>query len=290
MIPNRKAVIEMTIGLAVMAGSVQADPTFITTCPTVITSPGRYLLAANLTCGGGNGITINSSDVTLALEGHRITAGAGANRAIMVNLPQGPPLTGIRILGPGLITNGGGNTFIVGVDLSILTHSEVSGITVLGCSAGIGAAGPPGGANLTITANTLGRNGTGIATTNLSYSTISENDISGNGVGIGIVSADVLGPPLMVSHNILNGNTGNGVQIVAGFSGLAVTVQNNVVDGNGLDGIHIDFFAPSPAPIEVVNNTSLANGMNDLFDGTPGCVPNVWSGNTFFNANQSCIH
>jgi hypothetical protein len=289
MIPNRKAVV--SIGLQVIAGTVQAA-TLITTCPTVITSPGRYLLAANLICGGGNGITINSSDVTLALEGHRITAGAGANRAVMVNLPQGaPPLTGISILGPGLITNGGGNTFIVGVDLSIVTHSEVSGITVLGSSgSGIVAAGPPGGADLTITANTLGRNGAGIGVTNLSSSTISKNDISGNGVGISIVSADVLGPPLMVSHNILNGNTGSGVQIVAGFSGLAVTVQNNVVNGNGLDGIHIDFFAPSPAPIEVVNNTSLANGMNDLFDGTPGCVPNVWSGNTFFTANQSCIH
>jgi hypothetical protein len=53
MIPNRKAVIEITIGLVVMAGAVQADPTFINTCPTVITSPGRYLLGADLICGGG---------------------------------------------------------------------------------------------------------------------------------------------------------------------------------------------------------------------------------------------
>src|SRR5215471_20547360 len=115
MIPNRKAVIEMTIGLAVMAGSVQADPTFITTCPTVITSPGRYLLAANLICGGGDGITITSSDVTLALEGHRITAGVNANIAIRVNPQAGPALARIQILGPGLITNGGQNTFSVGV-------------------------------------------------------------------------------------------------------------------------------------------------------------------------------
>ena len=75
MIPNRKAILEITIGLVVMAASVLADPTFITTCPTVITSPGRYVLAADLICGAGTGILITSSDVTLALEGHRITAG-----------------------------------------------------------------------------------------------------------------------------------------------------------------------------------------------------------------------
>ena len=290
MIPNRKAIIEMTVGLVIMAGTVQADPTFINTCPAVITSPGRYVLAADLICGGGDGITITSSDVTLALEGHRITAGVNANRAITVNPQAGPALPRIRILGPGLITNSGGNTFSVGVNLFIVTDSEVSGITVLGSRTGIGAAGPPGGADLTITANTLGRNGAGMSLLNLTSSTISENDVSGNGVGISITSADVFGPPLMVSHNILNGNTRDGVQIVAGFSGLAVTVQNNVVNGNGLDGIHIDSFAPSPAGTEVVNNTSLANGGNDLFDGTPGCVPNVWSGNKFFTANQGCIH
>ena len=108
MISNRNAV--APIGLLVIAGTVQAA-TFINTCPFVISSPGRYLLAANLICGGGDGITITSSYVTLALEGHRITAGVGANRAVFVN---GVPsfVTRVSILGPGLITNGGENTFL----------------------------------------------------------------------------------------------------------------------------------------------------------------------------------
>ena len=80
MIPNRKAFV--SIGLLVMAETVQAA-TFINTCPFVITSPGDYLLSADLICGGGDGITITSSDVTLALEGHTITAGVGANQAIL---------------------------------------------------------------------------------------------------------------------------------------------------------------------------------------------------------------
>jgi hypothetical protein len=80
--PNRKALV--SIGLLVIAGSVQADPTVISTCPVVISSPGRYVLRADLICGGGDGITINSSNVSLRLEGHRITAGVGAKRAIFV--------------------------------------------------------------------------------------------------------------------------------------------------------------------------------------------------------------
>ena len=116
MIPNRKVmtaalVVEMTIGFLAMARTVQADPTFINTCPFVITSPGRYLLAADLICGGP-GIAILSSDVTLALEGHRITAGVGAKFSAAIQVPSTHPppfgpLTNIHILGPGLITNGG---------------------------------------------------------------------------------------------------------------------------------------------------------------------------------------
>ena len=299
MILNRKAVVEMTIGLLIMAATLQAA-TFINTCPFVITSPGDYLLAADLICGGGTGILITSSDVTLKLEGHRITAGAGANMGFSSAIGNfsggitGAFVARVHIFGPGLITNGGGNAFFDGVALvGFVTDSEVSGITVLGSrSAGIDADGQaPGTHDLMFKANTLGRNGTGISVTNLFSSTISKNDVSGNGSGISIDNEAGVGPHIIVSRNIVNGNTGDGVNITTGqFLIPTVTVQNNVVNGNGLDGIHIDFFAPFPAVTEVVNNTSLANGTNDPFDGAPGCVPNVWSGNTFFTANQSCIH
>jgi hypothetical protein len=66
----------------------------------------------NLICGGGDGITINTGNVRLALEGHTITAGVGANRAIVASTEFGV-LQNVRILGPGLITNGGANTFSV---------------------------------------------------------------------------------------------------------------------------------------------------------------------------------
>src|SRR6516162_425682 len=111
MIPNRKTLV--FIGLLVIAGTVQAA-TSITTCPFVITSPGDYVLRADLVCGGGDGITINTGNVRLALEGHTITAGVGANRAIVASTQFGV-FQNVQILGPGLITNGGGNTFSAGV-------------------------------------------------------------------------------------------------------------------------------------------------------------------------------
>src|SRR5215469_15537036 len=101
MISNRKTVV--FIGLLVIAGTVQAA-TSITTCPFVITSPGDYVLRADLICGGGDGITIKTSGVSLRLEGHRITAGVGANRAIAVNPSMGippPSVQNVHILGPG---------------------------------------------------------------------------------------------------------------------------------------------------------------------------------------------
>jgi len=156
MIPNRKALV--CIGLLVITGTVQAA-TFINACPFVITSPGDYLLAANLMCGGGDGITINTGNVRLALEGHTITAGVGAKRAIVASKQFGV-LQNVRILGPGLITNSGANAFSAGVFLDFVVNAEMSGITVLGALGGIVTG---DSSNLTITANTLWQNNVGIS-------------------------------------------------------------------------------------------------------------------------------
>jgi hypothetical protein len=270
--------------LLVIAGTVQAA-TFINTCPFVINSPGDYLLSADLICGGGTGITITASDVTLTLEGHRITAGAGENTAAAISASGGQH---VRILGPGLITDSLASAFASGVAFSDMHHSEVSGITVSGFNVNgivaVGGIGTPPSDFLTITANTVGRGSQfGLAGIQLNVvsSTISENDVSGNSVGLAISNAaPASGSPNIVNHNICNGNA-NGLGL--GISGPA-TVKNNVVNGNPQGGIGV-----SGPNAEVTNNTSLANGVFDLATG-PGCTGTVWSGNTFFNANQSCIH
>jgi parallel beta-helix repeat protein len=270
--------IAMTIGLLVMAGSVQADPTFINTCPAVISTPGRYLLGADLICGGGDGITIASSDVILAFEGHTITAGVGANRAIFVDTKSN-----VHILGPGLITNGGENTFSEGVHLFNVSNIEVSGITMRGSlttSSHLGAGIFCSLCNfVTITANTLGRNGVGIFLGDSPLNTISNNDASGNGTGISIQLFEDVGLSVgTVSHNVLNGNTFAGLAF--GPESAGATAQNNVINGNGQYGIFVS--APNVFFV-VTNNTVLANGIFDL-NGICG------SGNTFFTSSPTCPH
>jgi hypothetical protein len=178
-------------------------------------------------------------------------------------------------LGPGLITNGGENTFSSGVFLISTSNSEVSGITVRGAGAGIFCS----LCNfVTITANTLGRNSVGIGLGDSTSNTISDNDASGNGTGIGIQ----VGAPFTagtVSHNVLNGNTGAGVAFFPDTAGA--TVQNNVINGNGQYGISSP--EGTETPVVVTNNTLLANGIFDL-NGVCG------SGNTFFTSNRSCPH
>src|SRR5215469_8221633 len=252
MISNRKTVV--FIGLLVIAGTVQAA-TSITTCPFVITSPGDYVLRADLVCGGGDGITINTSNVRLALEGHTITAGANANIAISA---QGSSFTirldGVRIFGPGLITSGGANAFKEGVVFQFANNSEVSGVTVLRSGTGIVAATCD---FLTITANTLGQMGGGIGLIDVHSSTISGNDASGN-TAFGMSSTErVSGGPALgtVSNNIFNGNGLDGLQVAA-FAGA--TIQHNVTNGNGTNGLA--FGGVMTGISEVTNNTSLANG------------------------------
>ena len=90
-----------------------------------------------------------------------------------------------------------------------------------------------------------------------------------------------------MSDDVLNGNTVADLEIDFGF-----TVQNNVINGNGQYGIFVlENFEGVPSS-EVINNTPLANGMFDLFEGSnffPPRSTNVWRDNKFFTSNPSCI-
>ena len=75
-------------GFYVIAGSGKAG-TQINSVPYIITSPGLYCLAQNLTYSptSGNAITVNSSDVTLDLMGYCLTGpgnSSGSNEGIRI--------------------------------------------------------------------------------------------------------------------------------------------------------------------------------------------------------------
>jgi hypothetical protein len=136
--------------------------TSITTCPFRINTPGNYVLNADLTCAG-DGITITTSNVSLKLNGHKITIvsdmfGQGGNAITVDGLFGGLDHVGIQ--GPGLLaghnTQNNPNTFFYGVDLEYATYSQVSQVTIIGASTGIHTV---LGSFLTLASNSIGRAG-----------------------------------------------------------------------------------------------------------------------------------
>src|SRR5215471_18016048 len=111
---------------ALLVGATQSAraQTQITSCPYpgyVITAPGTYVLAADLTCSG-NGIDITVSNVNLMLNGHTIT-GLGGNTGINVCALPAPytscnataRISNIKVQGPGLIQQFANGMFLLNV-------------------------------------------------------------------------------------------------------------------------------------------------------------------------------
>ena len=53
--------------------------TKITRIPYIITNPGFYYLGGNFDCPSGNGITVNTSDVTIDLMGFRLSGNSDSH-------------------------------------------------------------------------------------------------------------------------------------------------------------------------------------------------------------------
>jgi len=260
----------------VLVPLAQAQFTPISACPFVINSPGNYQLEADLTCAQNNGITINASNVSLKLNNHKITAGDNTGIDAVVVGYSLPRVDHVAIQGPGLITNGPGTAFAVGISLQNADYSQVSQVTILGAtSIGVSAF----LCNfLTVASNVIGQSKTGIGTNRTGSSVISGNDTSGNYDGISLS----LGSGNTANNNTSNGNSNSGISLI----GSPARVYANVTDGNGQYGIY-----NQTAGGQMFSNTSsVANAAFDLYD-VGGCGSGgSWSNNVFFTSNLPCIH
>jgi parallel beta-helix repeat protein len=108
--------------------------------------------------------------------------------------------------------------------------------------------------------------------------------------------ATILGPGTVTGWNdgiLLLGGSGkvHGVSATGNGSGTAVDSAGNDVRGNTMDnfsyGIILGFGATGNT---IIGNFAHGNGVVDLSDGNSNCDSNVWRGNDFGTANQSCIH
>ncbi len=257
-----------------------------------ITTPGNYQLTSNLACT----VSISASDVSLALNGYTIAAPNNAD-GIDVNVGGAGRLNHVGIQGPGIIAGSGPANYgilIVGTD-----YSQISEVTIKG-GFGVGISDFTGTGNTFLTVGSNLISGTsGPAAGGLGFGIflnsgcksceVSWNDASGNPYGGIVLNGG--------SSNTVNNNTanGNGQGLAAGGFGIALAgetgsrVYGNVTNGN--QGIGLVVNSTPAASIEVFSNvSSRANSLDDLYDASPTCNGDYWSGNVFQTANQSCIH
>lgn len=274
---NRHLAVVTGIVFALAGAAVPARAlTSISGCPANIPASGNYQLTADLGCT----VTISASNVSLALNGHTITAPA-ASDGIHVNVGGTGRLNHVGIQGPGLIIeNSASNS---GISIVNTDYSQVALVTVKGGFYG-GILGT-GDTFLTVGSNVLaggsiaGSGGAGVLIIACTSCTISGNDVSRN-AGQGIFIGD--GSANTVNNNTANGNN-SGIFV---FTEPGTRVSGNVTNGN-IVGILVE----GPGGVQVFSNTSSrANANSDLVDLTPGCTGNLWSNNVFQTANQSCIN
>jgi parallel beta-helix repeat protein len=290
-----------TFGLAVvvmivLTGSAlpASAATSIASCPFTITAPGNYVVTADLNCAG-DAIDVQSSNVSVSLNGHIITGPGtvsdwGAVKftgSIGVKVTGAGRLNHVIIEGPGLIRK-----FAEGVLFLNADYCQVNLVTASSNNAGI--------EGLTVTYLTLGSDVTG---SNADYGVflagsingaVTNNDASGNlmnGIYVGATTATPgshIGPGLnsgsSISNTVIN-NTANGND-----EGIVIEADGSRVIGNVTNGNRIGIRAGGMGNQIFSNKSSVANAVFDLSADETACIWSLWSDNIFFTRNQVCIH
>jgi parallel beta-helix repeat protein len=223
--------------------------TQITSCGTVISQAGEYLLANDLNCSG-NGITIsfNTQQIELKLAGHRITGSSSPNRAgIRVE-----SLAPVLIKGPGVISN-----FTAGFGILLASGGvQIYAVTCTGNQVGFYLS--PGIYEKETAA--------------LVRDNIAESNVDGFYVAS---SGELTG-------NLANGNSRDGI-----FTATTKRVRfsRNTAAFNGRYGIATEQGSNNK---DIRSNTALDNIGYDLFDGNSNCQ-NKWNDNTFGTSKGPCF-
>jgi parallel beta-helix repeat protein len=280
------------------------------TCGTTITA--NTTLTQDLGPCPSTGLTIGAGNITLNLNGHKIS-GTGVGAGISLPGPEN-----LAILGPGEIASFATGIEGTGIQRDILINSvdlesNVVGMSfensaylrISGCNIDGGAKGQTGlnlgelafsyvyfntierhsvtGVMVTgafvISQNIITLNGSGLQVYRPASATISGNTISFNKTD-GVNDADTVGGTSTIEGNTITFNGGNGVV----ESGPNSVVQNNIVLSNGANGIKV---VAGPNNIQVEGNILKGNG-TDLFWGGTGT--NIcWDQNLFQTSSPSAL-
>ncbi len=230
-----------------------------------ISAPGTYILAADISCPGGDAILITSGHVTLKLNGHNVSGNPSAIHAISVN--------NVVILGPGSVTNSGSS----GILFEGVQYSKVIGVNANHNPIGIyliaESDGTPPAHDL-LAANKANLNTTGIQADVSQSNQFLGNECSNEGTGLYIAS----GVGDLIEGNKCNSNT-TGIE----FTGTSETVVANEADAN----VNVGIFVHNAGGNHFRYNEATSNGV-DLIDGNP-CMTNTWMLDAFVTSNSPCV-
>ena len=267
-----------------------APATPISSCGTVITVPGNYYLANNLSCSGGTAVVIASSKVDLDLRTLMIDGGGGSGYGISTSSAQLSSSNDVVLCLPVSSVHIHGGT----------VKGYASGAGIILCSPNS----PPGPAiamsvqvdHMRLTANEIG-----IELITTAKNKIANNYISNNDVGVSLSNG--------CANNSLVGNLVDG-----NATGLSLSGPNNTADGNfavnnTLRGIFVSQVAVSTQTtnnyashnmigIEAqefsagnvfTGNVAFSNTSADLQDDNGNCTTNSWKGDFFGVGSPACI-
>jgi hypothetical protein len=266
------------------------------TCPVVINTPGEYSLGTNVgPCAPGvDGIDIIASNVTLHLNGHTISGTAtpgtcnSSNGIHVMGTSSLTPLTMVRVLGTGTITNftkgflaeNSAGSFVKFVTVTANCPSPMGNIT------GFGFDIQGSSSQWKLDGNVVrepGDTSAGIVLrTGANDCDLVRNDVNDT---ISVNSNN---------NNVIN-NTGNNNSGGIFVTGNTNEIHANTTDNNSFPGIQLSCSTVSgncPTGNIISGNTSLNNSPFDMEDDSPGnnCDSNKWVGNKFKTANHPCIH
>ena len=270
--------------ILILPASMFAASNVVTMCGIVITSPGTWTLANNLTCAG-EGIDIQVSNVILKLNGFIISgpgASSGNGNGVLIVSSGGTGLKMVTILGPGTVTNFPAGIAFTGatgggaVDVNLTNNA--AGLLLNSDKLGVASTG------LLISRNNIQKNFQGISAGGLTTSTIVGNNCSNNGDGIGLGSSG--GNKLL--GNTCNDNNHAGIVLggVGSSGSTGNTLEGNQTSNNGFYGI---FLGDNADGNHLLGNEAFGNHFLDINDENFNCGTNTYKRDVFGTADRPCV-
>ncbi len=272
---------EITRCVSLIIVTFALNSAYALTCGQSITTPGVLNLTANLGPCPGNGLSIETSNVTINLNGFKIigkATGLGTT-GYGIAVPNGDTTS---INGPGEISG-----FAAGIRNGFgfsATGLTVYNVTLLRNLSGIEMS---KNSNALVFGNTISQGTAGIFVIESTGITIAGNAITGlTSAGLNVSNSG----SVSITNNQVN-NNGDGLVGATGPGGLQLRVAGNTFNSNVNDGARVSLISGGGGPIVFLGNTLNSNGNHglNLTNNFSGIVTNIRGNTARLNVHYGII-